>query len=90
MAKMTLKQMNEQAKELNMAGYETAEAIFRHGLHSLMSSQESLKADRENPIKYQKELDTLEQFFPEERKQCELIWKPLYDEYRRIGYRLKQ
>lgn len=38
----------------------------------------------------QKELDTLEQFFPEERKQCELIWKPLYDEYRRIGYRLKQ
>lgn len=53
MAKMTLKQMNEQAKELNMAGYETAEAIFRHGLQSLMSSQESLKADRENPIKYQ-------------------------------------
>lgn len=24
-----------------------------------------------------------------ERKQCEIIWKPVYDEYRRIGYRLK-
>ena len=53
MAKLTLKQMNEQAKQLNMYGYETAEQIFRHGLHSLMSSQESLKADRENPIRYQ-------------------------------------
>ena len=37
----------------------------------------------------QNELDTLEKFFPEERKQCEIIWKPVYDEYRRIGYRLK-
>lgn len=37
----------------------------------------------------QEELDTLEKFFPEERKQCEIIWKPVYDEYRRIGYRLK-
>lgn len=37
----------------------------------------------------QEELDTLEKFFPTERKQCEIIWKPVYDEYRRIGYRLK-
>jgi len=37
----------------------------------------------------QKELDMLEKFFPAERKQCEIIWKPVYDEYRRIGYRLK-
>lgn len=37
----------------------------------------------------QKDLDTLETFFPAERKQCEIIWKPIYDEYRRIGYRLK-
>lgn len=36
----------------------------------------------------QKELDTLERFFPNERKQCEYIWKPVYEEYRRIGYRL--
>lgn len=35
------------------------------------------------------ELDVLKQFFPDERKQCEIIWKPVYDEYRRINYRLK-
>lgn len=40
-------------------------------------------------IRLQHELETLEKFFPEERKQCEIIWKPVYDEYRRIGYRLK-
>lgn len=38
----------------------------------------------------QHELDILEQFFPNERKQCEIIWKPVYDEYRRLGYRLRQ
>lgn len=37
----------------------------------------------------QHELDMLEKFFPNERKQCEAIWKPVYEEYRRIGYRLK-
>lgn len=37
----------------------------------------------------QDELDTMQKFFPKERKQCEIIWKPIYDEYRRIGYRLK-
>ena len=36
----------------------------------------------------QEELNTLQKFFPAERKQCEYIWKPVYDEYRRIGYRL--
>lgn len=41
-------------------------------------------------INIRQELDTLEKFFPEERKQCEIIWKPVYDEYRRIGYRLKK
>lgn len=38
----------------------------------------------------QEELDTLEKYFPAERKQCEIIWKPVYDEYRRLGYRLKK
>lgn len=38
----------------------------------------------------QRELDTLERFFPNERKQCEIIWKPVYDEYRRLGYRLRK
>ncbi len=41
-------------------------------------------------IHIQRELDILEKYFPNERKQCELIWKPVYDEYRRIGYRLKK
>lgn len=40
-------------------------------------------------LNLQEELDTLEKFFPNERKQCEIIWKPVYDEYRRINYRLK-
>ena len=38
----------------------------------------------------QNALDTLEKFFPEERKQCEIIWKPVYEEYRRLGYRLNK
>lgn len=41
-------------------------------------------------FKLQHELDILEKYFPEERKQCELIWGPVYDEYRRIGYRLNK
>ena len=40
-------------------------------------------------IYLQKELDILDEYFPAERKQCEIIWKPVYDEYRRINYRLK-
>ena len=38
----------------------------------------------------QHDLDIMSRFFPAERKQCELIWGPVYDEYRRIGYRLKR
>lgn len=41
-------------------------------------------------VEIQEELDTLEKFFPAERKQCEYIWKPVYDEYRRLGYRLRK
>lgn len=41
-------------------------------------------------IYLQNELTTLEKYFPAERKQCEIIWKPVYEEYRRIGYRLKR
>lgn len=39
-------------------------------------------------IHLQEELDILDKYFPAERKQCEIIWGPIYDEYRRIGYRL--
>lgn len=41
-------------------------------------------------LNLQSELDTLEKFFPNEKKQCEYIWKPVYDEYRRLGYRLRK
>lgn len=41
-------------------------------------------------INLQNELDVLEKYFPAERKQCEYIWKPVYEEYRRLGYRLKK
>lgn len=39
-------------------------------------------------IDLQRQLELIEDYFPNEYKQCELVWKPVYDEYRRIGYRL--
>ena len=36
-----------------------------------------------------KSLKTMEALLPTERSQCELIWRPVYEEYRRLGYRLK-
>lgn len=41
-------------------------------------------------LELQAQLETMEKYLPAERKQCEIIWKPVYDEYRRIGYRLKK
>lgn len=38
----------------------------------------------------QEQLTTMEIYLPAEKKQCEMIWKPVYDEYRRIGYRLNK
>lgn len=38
----------------------------------------------------QDQLETMERLLPNERKQCEILWKPVYKEYRRIGYRLKK
>ena len=36
----------------------------------------------------QRELNTLEKYLPSERRLCEKIWKPVYDEYRKHHYRL--
>lgn len=36
----------------------------------------------------QQQLDVMELLLPNERKQCELIWKDVYEEYRKIPYRL--
>lgn len=41
-------------------------------------------------IDLQSQLSIMEIYLPQERKQCEIIWKPVYDEYRRIGYRLNK
>lgn len=40
-------------------------------------------------LNLQEDLEIMNTYFPNEKKQCELIWKPIYEEYRRIGYRLK-
>lgn len=37
----------------------------------------------------QEQLDIMGKYLPEEKRQCERIWKPVYDEYRRINFRLK-
>lgn len=41
-------------------------------------------------LELQEQLETMYTLLPDEYKQCEIIWKPVYDEYRRIGYRLKK
>ena len=38
----------------------------------------------------QEQLEIMELYMPNERKQCEIIWKPVYEEYRRLNYRLKK
>lgn len=38
----------------------------------------------------QEQLEIMEKYMPNERQQCEIIWKKVYDEYRRLGYRLKK
>lgn len=38
----------------------------------------------------EQQLELMALYLPSERKQCEIIWKPVYEEYRRIGYRLKK
>lgn len=36
----------------------------------------------------QNQLEVMSRLLPNERKQCEQIWKPVYEEYRRLGYRI--
>lgn len=38
----------------------------------------------------EKQLNLMKFLLPAEYKQCSLIWKPVYDEYRKTGYRLKK
>ena len=39
-------------------------------------------------VDLQEQLAIMEVYMPNERAQCELIWKPVYEEYRKLGYRL--
>jgi 3'-phosphoadenosine 5'-phosphosulfate sulfotransferase (PAPS reductase)/FAD synthetase len=41
-------------------------------------------------LNLQHDLETMQKHFPNERKQCEIIWQPVYAEYRRLGYRLEK
>lgn len=38
----------------------------------------------------QEQLDKMQEFLPNEEKACEMLWEPVYSEYRRLGYRLKK
>lgn len=40
-------------------------------------------------LELQKQLDIMEELLPNQKKQCEYIWNPIYKEYRRIHYRLR-
>lgn len=39
-------------------------------------------------LNLENDLDIMKELLPNEYKQCNIIWKPVYDEYKRIGYRL--
>lgn len=41
-------------------------------------------------LNLQKDLDIMKELLPFEYKSCEIIWKPVYDEYRKLGYRLRK
>ena len=41
-------------------------------------------------VNLSEQLETMAYLLPAERKQCELIWEPIYKEYRRIDFRLKK
>ena len=41
-------------------------------------------------VHLQRDLDVLAELLPNEKKLAESIWKPVYSEYRRLGYRLRK
>lgn len=41
-------------------------------------------------IKIKNSLKTMKQLLPDEYRKATILWKPVYDEYIRIGYRLKE
>lgn len=41
-------------------------------------------------VNLSEQLETMAYLLSAEKKQCELIWQPVYEEYRRIDFRLKK
>lgn len=41
-------------------------------------------------LELQEQLDLMSQLLPNEKKQCEYVWEPVYEEYRKLGYRLRK
>lgn len=41
-------------------------------------------------LELQEQLSVMSVYLPKERLQCEIIWAPIYAEYRKIGYRLEK
>lgn len=41
-------------------------------------------------LELQKQLDIMKELLPIDYAKCERIWKPVYDEYRKLGYRLRK
>lgn len=41
-------------------------------------------------LRLQEQLEIMGRLMPNERKQCEILWAPVYAEYRRLGYRLSK
>ena len=56
----------------------------------VIDTQVQIDSARKQLSDLQKYLDTLGELLPSEIKRAEVIWKPVYDEYRRLGYRLKK
>lgn len=40
-------------------------------------------------VELQRQLDVLTDLLPSEKKRAEYLWKPVYSEYRKTGYRLR-
>lgn len=84
----------EHNKTIAITGMRRGEGGERSNINCILLDKNNLlkKCCKGCPyaIELQKELDILERLLPNEKKQCEIIWKPVYTEYRRIGYRLRQ
>ena len=73
--------------------------LSQHEVHSIHSDKEIVSTIRNNrqngagcpfALDLQEQLDIMKQYLPNEYKKCWYLWGPVYEEYQRIGYRLKK